>query len=915
MVNPCGGLGLWAKCGETPSGPAMHPLLYHLIDVASVASALWREAMSPATRRWFTSGLAIDEESAEGWVALWAGLHDIGKAYRPFQEQWDKNARECPHGIVSTIALEALLVAPPFHLSAAIARRVSVVVGGHHGVIPIPGDLSTRRAESNRKPWIEERRMLAAALADLFDVPEVRPTTLENARAMWLAGFISVADWIGSNTDFFPLASTPEHRVEPFDPSGYLAASAKPGARKALTTLGWTARPISFAPLAFEELFPGIQHPNPLQRSVAELADRIDRPTLVIVEAPMGEGKTEAALYLADVCGARLGMHGHYLALPTMATSNQMFRRDKEFLKLRYHDAIQLQLLHGHASLSTELEELETAFAGLQTFLFDIKGIWGDGRESSVVASTWFSARKRGLLSPFGVGTIDQALLAVLQTKHVFVRLFGLANKTIVLDEVHAYDAYMSTLIERLLCWLASLGCTVVLLSATLPLERRNRLLAAFRSGSVGSDGSAEIETLGAAYPRISWAIGDEFGERTVAVSELGRKHLGLQWIAESSADGWQPLANALADALVNGGCAAVICNTVARAQALYLALKDSGRFAASELDLFHARFLFKDRDKRETRCLNRFGKPDGDGVCRPSRMVLVATQVIESSLDLDFDLMVSELAPVDLLLQRAGRLHRHARPERPRGLETPLMWVIAPSPDADRPVFDKGSTYVYDEHVLLRTWLALRVLDLISVPEDVSRLIEAVYDDHAPNEGLSNASRERWLKTAEERDQHMREDADKAIDRYLKSPGFDGAIGGIAAAPREEDQPELHQALQALTRLSRPSVSVACFAGSLEAAETEDGGQQVDLSFVSKATIERILRNSVTISTGGLVQELLKTPVPRSWERNSLLRGMRPLKLVRDQGTEVGKYLISLDRELGIRVESTSERKEGEEA
>ena len=387
-----------------------------------------------------------------------------------------------------------------------------------------------------------------------------------------------------------------------------------------------------------------------------------------------------------------------------------MFGRVRDFLQDRYKDGlVQLQLLHGHASLSSEFEVLRKNHNRI--FAPRYSGVEEDDH-LEVVASEWFTYRKRGLLSPFGVGTIDQALLAVLQTKHVFVRLFGLAHKTVIIDEVHAYDAYMTTLLERLLEWLAALGSPVVLLSATLPRSRRNGLLAAYLRGL--GDQSEEIRS-DASYPRISWVSGNSGpSARTVRVSPRGTKEVSMEWTGGSvpAHDGSSfPLGERLREALAQGGCAAVICNTVRRAQEIYRALKPyfpgTAEDGKPELDLLHAQYLFQDRDKREKRSLARFGSRVRTR-SGPNKAVLVATQVIEQSLDLDFDLMVSDMAPVDLLLQRAGRLHRHER-RRPHGLGQPRLLVCQPEMDGGVPRFEPGTAAVYDSHILLRTWLTLR--------------------------------------------------------------------------------------------------------------------------------------------------------------------------------------------------------------
>ena len=342
----------------------------------------------------------------------------------------------------------------------------------------------------------------------------------------------------------------------------------------------------------------------------------------------MGEGKTEAALYLAEHW-RRKGNGGAYVALPTMATSNGMFPRLKNFLEKTIVGWTQLHLVHGQAILNEQYQDL------LQNGqVYD-----DDGHPGAVIAGAWFAAQKKqAILAPYGIGTIDQALLSVLQTKHFFLRLFGLAGKTVILDEVHAYDAYMTTLMELLLKWLGALGSPVVLLSATLPAERRTALLRAY-AGEV-----TLIKAMGD-YPRISIA---RPGSRQIVVShfktaDLNKKTIAVERITEDS------LAHCLRDALTDGGCACVIRNTVGLAQSTYLRLKKELDGSGIKLVLFHARFPFGRRREIENEVLQRFGEK---GVtAERDRRLLIATQVVEQSLDLDFDLIATDVAPIDLVL------------------------------------------------------------------------------------------------------------------------------------------------------------------------------------------------------------------------------------------------------------------------
>lgn len=819
---------------------------------------------------------------------------------------------DAPHGTTTTAALPRILKAE-FGLKHSVALRLARVIGGHHGVFPLAADIVNLPDEAvGTGVWDEARAALVRLLARSFELAGIEvPHSIDNAPAMIVAGFVSVADWIGSAENFFPLAVTDPTTPPIIDPGGYTRQAQK-CARTALSRLGWIGWVPAPGTRVFKALFPEIPAPNPLQEKMIELAGLVDlsRPNFVIVEAPTGEGKTEAAMYLADVWGSGGGQRGTYFALPTQATSNQMFGRVRDFLKNRYPaDVVNLQLLHGHAALSAEFELLRRhADALLNPTESDHEGSGDAG--SGVIAAEWFTYRKRGLLAPFGVGTVDQALLAVLQTRHVFVRLFGLSGKTVIIDEVHAYDTYMTALLERLLEWLASLGCPVVLLSATLARARREALLAAYRRGSGGAGESQALEPT--PYPRITWVTAEARGAVHVGTSNRSARAIELAWVdgrLPESGNGEFELGRRLRAALANGGCAAVICNTVGRAQEVYRALKpyfpDAADDGQPELDLLHARFLFEERERREQQALVRFGKPGGEvtiadgktrNVRRPSRAVLVATQIIEQSLDLDFDLMVTDLAPADLVLQRAGRLHRHPR-QRPGGLERAWLWISQPDTDDGVPQFDPGTAAVYDGHTLLRSWLALRDRAVIRVPDDVEDLIEAVYDDRACPEDLSEGVRARWATTSE--DLHAQQDHETLVAEtaLIVAPTFGGDILTGFNKQLDEDDPTVHQALQAATRLSEPAITV------IYLSEPEAAAQRASQTPTTDEAA-RLLKRSVRVSGRGIVQALGALDPPPGWMRSRLLRHCRLLAMDTEGCCQVGTYRIRLDQETGLIVQ-----------
>jgi len=991
----------WAKTSHDKDKPnAFHPLICHLIDVAAVTLLMWHKVLPTATKRRIAEAFGLEKnldaenEFAETGkiVAFIAGLHDLGKCSPPFALRkttqnlnqiyndtsfsLERHQKICtggkipkpldaPHGFVTAAELPEILQQENFGASESFSKKVAELIGGHHGVFA--KDLDEIRINDEKvggKAWRNARKDLTLALANVLKIPLPLPknAALDNAETMLLAGLVSVADWIGSNAAYFECRITDfsdESQFEKFDVDEYLEHSKKQ-AETALRELGWLDWQTPQSVLPFEEMFPF--QPRRLQTEAVKIAKNLESPGIVVIEAPMGEGKTEAAVYLADVWNYRLKQRGCYFALPTQATSNQMFGRIVEFLKKRFPNEkgeVSIQLLHGHAALNPDLDPLLKSGAKIlrQQDIFDEQEIRHahDECTPAVIAGEWFTYRKRGLLAPFGVGTIDQSLLAVLQTKHVFVRLFGLANKTVIVDEVHAYDAYMSTLLERLLEWLAALGSPVVLLSATLPKERRNKLTAAYLKGF----GIGEREFLerienhpNDSYPRISWAMakrGEKNFDFDVAKydGEESNKTLRLHFLDGFLSDETKisELAARLKEVLRDGGCAAVICNTVGRAQTIYEKLREyfldddifGGADAAdgeSVLDLLHARFLFKDRDEREKRALIRFGKEDGevgvfekiDGekkekkepVKRPTRAILVSTQIIEQSLDLDFDLLVTDLAPADLILQRAGRLHRHEGRTRPKNLEQPNVWIMQPEISESRKPDFGVSRFVYAEHILLRSWLELQKLEnnKIEIPGDVENLIEAVYDEKklCP-ENATEAVREFWQTSFDDFQTQREKDASEAKNRWLKRPSDSALLWRFTENFYAEDSPELHEKFQALTRLAEPSVTVICLYGTREAAFFDDGKKEsADYKKPTLPVIRDLLRNSVTVSGWKLVKVLQcaeETKPAAVWLEKSLLRNCRLLFLGEKGEADIGDFVFRVDKYLGVTAAKKTEKEE----
>ena len=897
---------LWAKA-DRKSGK-VHRLIYHLIDVGQAALALWNLGLSEPVRQRLATWLGLSIEDAGRLIAFWVGLHDLGKASPAFQDHpympdrlreairrelrdaglnmpdraKDHHAR---HEVISTWALgrdEKLLIEET-GLSPALAKRIAQALGGHHGVWPVPSlfdPVHLKKPDDIGDPaWTAMRRELIRDLKRVLQPPSVNDAVAgdDNTVLTLFSGVVSVADWLGSSEETFGY----EDQHVP------LATYARYSRRMAeclVEKLGWQSVVGAIHRLDFRSAF-GFDA-NEVQREAITTASMLAPPALIILEAPMGSGKTEAALSIYSRWSQRIGSCGLYIAMPTTATSNQMHHRAEAFLKHRYGDDAKALLVHSQALLQA-----------------DARADDGDPVEEKekegdrAAALAWFLPRKRSLLAPFGVGTVDQALMSILQTKHFFVRLLGLSHKVVIFDEVHAYDTYMSTLFQRLLTWLRELGTSVIVLSATLPEKARRDLVRAY----TGRD-----EDLPQAdYPRVTLVAADG-APCVVSLPTPPLRTLSLEWMPRAPAD----IIARLQTELHDGGCAAVICNTVGRAQEVYRALAESELKALGEdLILFHARYPLAWRAEIETKVLAKFGK---DRSRRPGKAVVVATQVIEQSLDLDFDVMISDLCPADLLLQRAGRLHRHAV-ERTHPYR---VWIATPNTANGVPALDRADKFVYEEYVLLRSWLTVGAGQsrTVALPGDLSTLIEAVYGDDAVPD--TEPEMRAALDAAKQKmEKGERGDKFKASQHLICKPDDEDLLIGINLG-LEEDDPTVHTTFQALTRADAPGLQVVCLhliGGKLMVEPGGTGEEVIIEAKPSQEMIRELARHTVTIQRLDIIRHLLDTRTPGSpevekilsrWKKIAALRyhqllvfenGVCPLKGI--------PYTLRLTREFGLEI------------
>ncbi len=730
-------LQFWGKARRALAGWApWHPLAYHSLDVAAVAEALLVQGICRVPSPW-------NAKAYQKAIIVLLAFHDIGKFSRTFQakslENWPEilGANDgCPpdpgHGVTGALMLSGKLgdrvrhglFEPSWPSSAR--NRIIGAIAGHHGR-PVTSAGNGKLAEN-----VACNACVCAARGffdDVISLLEPRPLPsfthdddLSPALEWWLAGFTTLADWIGSSEKF-------PYEAPTYDLATYWQKVARPRATGAVAEFGLAHRPAN-PNLTLGQLIPASQvpQPSPLQVAITTLDIGTAGAVVVLIEDQTGSGKTEAALLLANRLMVQDRAAGVFVALPTMATANAMYERlAAAYQTLFASDTIpSLILTHGrsrdHAGFLATIRDAG-ANAGTDSSAYP--------DSASAQCAAWLAEdRRRAFLADIGVGTIDQALLAILPARHAALRLQCLHRRILIIDEAHAYDPYMTEELCRLLTFHVALGGSAVILSATLPTATRSKLARACATG-FGTKLAAPVSL---DYPlitvlRANGVTEQPCGSRADRAFTLPVKRIG---------DMDEAIAHIIA-AANEGGAIAWVRNSVADAVAAHVALLAVGIPAI----LFHARFAMGDRLAIEGNVLARFGK---NSTRRAG--VVVATQVIEQSLDLDFDLMVSDLAPIDLLIQRAGRVWRHKRTDRP--LPAAQFLVLSPEPEAQPGADWLGTALrrtgtVYPDHALL--WRSAKLLfaaGAIVAPGGIRQLVEAAYaaDAEVPQELAASANR-----------------------------------------------------------------------------------------------------------------------------------------------------------------------------
>ncbi|WP_204120794.1 CRISPR-associated helicase Cas3' [Levilactobacillus sp. 244-2] len=915
---------LWARKRSEDGQEYWLPLIAHLLDTKNVINWLFNNWLSSGQKQVLEGTLS--ETDTQKLVKLVGFIHDIGKATPAFQSKSsydhdvqlddylkDRLARAgftnfrnlrllSPSKSPHALAGEAIVTAKVFGVPAS----VGAIIGGHHGK-PVATARAPRRQietyEANyyqkegdseiQAPWKKVQRELfnyaleEAGYQDAEEIPSIR-----EPQAILLEGLLIMADWLASGEyldkahqePLFPLIKIDQtwENMKRYENSRFTDAM-----------LEW---------LKFDEWTPqqdvlrgGLKNDvvldpykkrwkfdaRPVQRKMTEAINATLDPGMVIVEAPMGIGKTEIALIAVEQLARKTGRDGLFIGLPTQATTNAMFSRVEEWLDLQAEwqgAEFDTGLLHGKNQFNQKYMQLPQAVS-----------IYGDEKQnSSVVVNDWFSGKK-AILTKFAVGTIDHLLLMGLKKKHLALTHLGLSGKVVVIDEAHAYDAYMNSYLYKAMNWLGAYHVPVVILSATLPKEKRSKLLEAYLAGKYGENYKKKLKAPDGwdetqAYPLQSILDGNEIKQVKSFSGKSDQKAVSVSVNRLNISD--EELILHILNQISNGGIAGVIVNTVKRAQLLAKLVPDN-----IQLMVLHSAFLATDRMKQETELQDRIGK-HGD---RPDKMIVIGTQVLEQSLDIDFDVLYTDIAPIDLILQRIGRLHRHHL-KRPESLKIPQVFVMGIQ---EFGVYGGGNETIYGKYLLMKTDHFLK--DVVVLPTDISPLVQQVYDSKTDNQ-VENISAVR-----DEFDCELKCKESRANTFQIGEPDFEE--GKTIHGWLDRDQPDAdrsYQAASAAVRDIQETLEVILVQYTNEGIFLLDGRRLEETS--SKEIAKQIIRlpTAITLTPKKIENAITKLEDWTSryfagWQSDVWLKGALALPLKQDLSQEFEGWLLSYSSKLGL--------------
>ena len=902
-----------AKAGEANGEKAYLPLWMHLTDTAGVMKKLFDERISAHEKELLTEAFG-SEEKARAILEFIGGSHDIGKMTSIFQSSIQSHIPE--YGLFRIPLLKRESDGKPEHwhhtwsgivilLWCGFSENFSSVAGAHHGILqssPFRGSQKNTQKKAQKclnenvktyfgrpnlvEVWESAWKGILSSLLQIAGIQLEDIPLLEIPVLMLISGILVEADWIASNTDYFPLIDLDSEG----NPDVY-PKRIETGWNKLNLPKPWRNTDPIQSDKDFQDLF-GFA-PNLMQKNVIEICKKVKEPGLFIIEAPMGLGKTEAALAAADIYSSKSGSGGILFGLPTQATANGLFPRFLQWASTEAsHDRQILKMMHGGAAFNEDYGH----------YLNDSNSIDMDGGKKSLYLHDWMTGRKQGILSDFIIGTVDQAFMSALKHRHFMLRHAGLAGKTIIIDEVHAYDAYMNVYFDRMLYWMGLYKAPIILLSATLPVRRRQEMVMAYLRGRAGGEVpnfDNDDWLTSTAYPSLLWTdglkaeiAGNMESGTSVEITIKKMDTIGPEIEEES-------LVNSLRECLSEGGCAGVIVNTVNRAQRIGEYLRSN--LPDDQIIIFHSRFTAADRVAIEQEVISKVGKKSA--FADRNKVIVVGTQVIEQSLDIDFDILYTELAPMDLLLQRMGRLHRHIRKDRPKKLNKSECFVLTGQNGEPDPAVKK----IYDEYIQKQT---LRYLpEIVSIPQDIPQLVNQVYRDFDPAVD-SQSDEEIYLKNR----LHENQSQVKASAHLLGEPSNQRLDKGLDGMMDPGDDFEADDQIISSVRDIEPAVSCLLFRetpqGFIVPAGSESWkGEWKAGSHPEGIGIKDFALQKITLPAG-LPYEKTVSEIKKQMDQNDL-SGVLPslfkhdLILLLDQNGKIqlGNNFLSYSKE-GLRIQ-----------
>ncbi len=926
---------LWAKKEERNGRFYWLPLVQHLQDTSQIAGLLWEHWLSEGLKKYLVKNCGKDlMDEGKRVVRFLAAVHDIGKAIPAFQRMPGyNNSTDLDSFLWERIEgagfrdFRTLKLTSPEHthhsvagqtllLSFGLGEDLASIVGAHHGLPLDSSGVCQEQISAYASNYYQEENSGSRVNAfwkdvqcDIFkwalkfsEIPDIGffKAISQPAQAI-LSGIVIMADWIASNTYYFPLVEVSEDAVVDQDSRlcrawelWFVQGSWEPVADPLALSL------YSDMAALFKKRF-DFSKPRNIQQVFVELAKNLEKPGILILEAPMGVGKTEAALAAAELLAYRTGKNGVFFGLPTQATSNGIFPRIESWLnKLSsdFHDedlSLIPRLVHGKAALNDNRRSNKTTDVYVNSV--DLDG----GISGRIDVNQWFAGRKTSNLEDFVVATVDQFLMLALKQKHLALRHLGFSKKVVIIDEVHAYDAYMSQYLYMAVEWMAAYDVPVIILSATLPQDKREDLVRHYMKGRnlKWKDVNKPPEGLDTtAYPLITYSDGDSVKQEKEFAKEDTRQIQVVSIYEEELPETIDRLYEA-------GGVVGIIVNTVKRAQAL--AEQCMRKYGEENIELLHSGFIATDRVEKEKRLMNMIGK----GAKRPERKIIIGTQVLEQSLDIDFDILISDLAPVDLLIQRTGRLHRHVRRDRPCAHSSAMLYVLGKSSELD---FEPGSRAVYGEYLLARTQYFLP--ELLTFPGDISTLVQRVYDENI-SVSFGGNLQEKYEKFKVKHKQLVEGKELKAKTYRIDNPQFTARLGKPPTLigwlnnlhPNESDERAYAQ-----VRDSNETIEIIALKKIAGGYGFFDSEEDISQNIESVEVAREVAKHTISLPSvlslpwniTATIEELEKYNLNslKNWQEQAWLKGA--LGVIFDCNNEfvLNGYRLRYDVKLGLRCE-----------